>query len=279
MGKNLISENSTKRNVFTLPREMKSGTYFWSITGNLSGKVKTSESSLRNFSVIKIEEITLFQPADNFSAGIFIDTRKQSLLFIWKKLRGDFLYNMQFSADAQFKNILNSIETVKNSVELSDFPDNGTYYWRVLVLNKDNKKDILVSSETRLLELKKTLKNASIEYPEKDKSYEVDKLMNMKFRWSEVPGATRYVFKIYQKNGNEVVPLITKELKTNYYYLDDISKMRDGTIVWEVLPQEFKKGEVTLTGTNSLSTFRITGVTLPKPDILPPQPEIIMSIQ
>lgn len=280
--KELVTTITTNKNVFSLPENLGLDRFYWTVTGVMETGDKTEESKVSYVNVVPIEEIALVDPAPGHVAGVYVDTQmKQSLRFSWKRLNGNFQYKLEIASDSGFNDIVRTLKTSTNSIGLRDFPDSGDYYWRVVAFDYTDSsfEKKLTESKVRQFELKKALKTPELEYPRTNVKLEGQDLVDMKFRWSEVPGANRYSFKIYHKKADSAEVLISEVLTRNYYYLRNLSKFNDGTYIWEVSPQYIDSGSVQLSGQSAFATMIVTGLTLPKPEILPGKPDIILSIQ
>ncbi len=278
----LVTSLETTKNVFSIPENLGLETFYWTVTGVMETGDKTRESEVSFVKVVPMEEITLIEPTQNFVAGVYVDTRrKQELEFVWNRLKGSFQYKLEIASDPGFDSIVRTLYVNTNSAGLSDFPDNGVYHWRVSAYDvTDTKREKkLTASKQRSFELKKSLITPKIEYPRPGALVKGDDLVKMRFRWEESPGANQYVFKIYRKKADSAEILVSELLRNNFYDLTSVTSFSDGSFIWEVMPQFVEDGNVQLTGQSSFATMRVTGLTLPKPEILPGRPDIILSIQ
>jgi len=85
--------------------------------------VSNQESAIFDSTVIINKGVIHIAPANN-------SIQVSPVTLSWGNVFGVFEYQLQISGDSQFINILRTIPTYENSIEL-EFPEEGTYYWRV----------------------------------------------------------------------------------------------------------------------------------------------------
>lgn len=288
--KNLIHEANVGRNVLTLPQETaKKGAYYWTIRAVISKDLLSKESKVRQFRVTSLSQVALYSPSKGHQQGLSFDEKKiESLRFTWERLRGNFYYVLTISSDRSHANTWKQFGTTNNSYTLRELPKAGKFFWKVTVYDRlpeakektayKNETPIVVS-KSRSMNFTESLGSTIAQFPKDKSQVKGEKLIKMKFKWKKVSGANQYIFKLYYKSGDKARLLLTKTTSNTTFSLSDVSRYNDGTFIWEITPVRTKNNKVVLTGQNMMSEFDVKGLTLPKPEILPEQPDMIISIQ
>ena len=285
-----IAKLFPERNTLSLPDIITLGSYYWSVSANYDNGMSSKESALRAVHIVVMEQVELFKPDNNHHIGVFFDNRKQSMNFFWKKLPVDLEYKFYLARDEKFQNKITSEIVYGNIYTLKELPDNGDYYWKVEAYDKisghtgdhriEKTRKPLSASEVRKITLEKTLQPARLVFPVGNRELTGEDLFNMRFTWNQVPGANRYLFRIYNKTGDSSAEmLLEKTVAGNFFVLDNLAIMKNGQMVWEVVPQIVINDKVILVGINAMERFRVNGVILSRPQIIPPKPEIFTTIQ
>lgn len=203
----LASDNEFKQIIFSGERtvnfaevkdEIAPGKYFWRVKGVATQNDIGKFSSPASFEVVSNISIDLISPAKG--AGFVIPSAEKEidLKFSWKKIDFDGNYRVQVSRNADFADSIN-LDGIDGAVSFK-FKDQGVYFWRVQLLDTENK--VAAVSSTGEFLLKKPV-------PEKLKSFIV---VN-----SPIKGSRIYIdsklrgsdsIKYELKNGNEVLVTI-----------------------------------------------------------------------
>jgi outer membrane protein assembly factor BamB len=148
----LASDNEFKQIIFSenrnvnfaeIRRELPLGKYYWRVKGIPAADGAPVISGPASFEVVSDISIELVSPVAGNGIEIPADTKEADLRFAWKKPEVEGSYRVQVSRKADFSEPVNSSVVDSGAVNMK-LKDPGNYYWRVQLLDRDN-KEIAVS--------------------------------------------------------------------------------------------------------------------------------------
>lgn len=217
---------SEKRIFRNFAEELPVGNYFWKIVRQSAEDEGTSESEVRQFSVIKYVpgQNRLLYPPNNYSVE---NVKMANTSFMWK-LADEYKNSnaesiLQISATSDFKQILTEVKT--KSQELSNIKlKDGKYYWRIGVYNSyEDKTDY---TQPRFFNVVGELSSPKITAPLNGNLLVAMPKTPLNLTWDAVEDADLYKVTIYDTQASKVI--YEKSVKTTAVYdflvPDDVGK-------------------------------------------------------
>lgn len=142
---NEVIDQKRKVNFAEIKNELPSGRYFWRVEGLVANGEKIPYSSVGEFEIVINESLTLLAPAADEKITIPARSRKQDVVFSWKKVDLSGSYKLQVSQKSDFSDAKAVIAKDQNSATVA-INEAGEYYWRVILTDSKNKEIIKSNS-------------------------------------------------------------------------------------------------------------------------------------
>lgn len=229
---NNIVERIQTQDHYAFNQELNEGTYWWRVSPHLpmGSGIWMDFSQERSFNVVQdlsLEEIILLSPSqDALMSSIHAE---EGVRFIWKGDRDAAEYLFQISRNANMNPLLDEIILTENYY-YRDFPETGSYYWRVEGQTFDNID--LPASEIHSFEVRDIKESISYVLPESDAAIESVPFQPIRFQWDSLEERF-YHFKLwYRQSGGLEEQLISDNFSRNKSIM--VILPGDGDYRWQV---------------------------------------------
>ena len=252
---NFISVNSKKT-------KLPIGKYYWKIIGTVSENNKNMSSIIRTFQILRSEKLVLLKPENNktIKSDLKFVVYDRQITFSWKKIDMEGSFKIEISKNNKFNKIYKTAKVKGFFHRLKGFAP-GIFYWRVKLLNKDN-KEVIKSNIFKFTIMSNLIQPLSF-IPKNGQVIDMSKQNTLNFSWKKINDANLYEFELFQVKNRTFHSIIkTKTDKTNYT-LTDLSKLDIGKFCYVLQSQKTsgKNGKIIRKSPKNRVYFSIT---LPK---------------
>lgn len=152
-------------------------TYYWRVRSKTDGSYSPWSSTTKLSTMLNSP--TLISPTNN-STGV-----SSKPTFIWDSVANTKVYEIQVATDNQFKNLVFSADSLKDTTVISaDLQADNTYYWHVRAKN-----DFSISPWSEIWKFKTTFGAPDLIFPPND-TLNIDN--DVTFKWGNVGNSTYY---------------------------------------------------------------------------------------
>ncbi len=219
-------EDSLKRTVPLNIKKLVSGNYYWRVF-RIDENNKKFFSNVRDFTVSEYvpQETQLVYPPENYS----IETARSGMTqFAWK-LSDSFdkencVSVFEISQNENFNSVMKIVKTSDLSLRGINL-DEGNYFWRIRVLDKNTEKEISKTS-ARKLSVVKELEMPVITGPVNNSTVGMISNNSIRVVWNKVEDADYYKVKLYDDATDSVLTQVdsSADNSINLVLPDDVVK-------------------------------------------------------
>ncbi|MFN3603276.1 MAG: FecR domain-containing protein [Leptonema sp. (in: bacteria)] len=219
---------STFTNFISIPLEIKEEKieYFWKVVPITNEKESVTESNIYSFIVQKMEKEKPAIPITPISETFFVQELQKGIRFYWK-IENPKNQILQIAKDKSFQQIVYEKEISQNFYIFKENLQPGTYYWRILNLDKveSNIADFFISDKIEITLL----------YPTKNQSFFIPKVSEILFKWKLSENIFSFQM-VLAKDPQFVKPLHKINLNSENYLLD-LKKFNfeEGNYFWKII--------------------------------------------
>lgn len=240
--RNVVYRKRTAVNFHKPEITLAKGTYYWAVSGMTAAGASSLRSSPRAFTVVAASPPALLVPEPGMAVN---SVGSREIAFKWSGTNGGQRYRFELSRERDFRKPLQSA-VVSGTSHTVAMPAPGNYFWRVAALNAGGAAAL--ASEVRGFSVTAALGVPAGIYPVNNEAVSVDAANGLAFKWKEVEGATRYLFRLKHVAAAGEKVLVTARVKTTRYAFKRIELLDAGSFAWEVSAVMEKGGVVTAQG-------------------------------
>ncbi len=267
--KNIFMKTVKKSAYYKLDRDIPPGTYFWTVTGLLEDKTRTSPSRVMTFDVVKESAIELLSPADGETVIPQEIDGKPTVQFSWKRLdlEGPFIF--QVAKDAEFKSV---VVEKSHSGYLAKIPalTRGNYYWRVFLPDDDG--SVFMKSRERQFSVEDRLSQPVLVAPSNGSTLDMTGKKSLTFSWAGPPEADAYRLELFLVRKGREYRIYDKVVRGNVHNLWELNRLDVSKFAWSLQAMSIEHDRVVRKSPVAKSYFALTlGKEMKKPVIRVPK--------